>query len=89
MQPDDDASLYKTTEHPSLGLVLAQNPNGDCVYLGSKGCEVYPNHPAVCRVFDCADQFRTTSRAERRRMQKSSAAVRAVFAAGRERAERI
>lgn len=86
LQPDDDASLYETVEHPSAGLVLAQKPNGDCVHLGSDGCEVYPNHPTVCRVFDCAEQFRRSSRADRRRLLKLGVAVKAVFAAGRERA---
>ena len=32
---------------------LAQHLNGDCLYLGPKGCEVYADRPVVCRTFDC------------------------------------
>lgn len=32
---------------------LAQHLNGDCLYLGAKGCEVYADRPKACRAFDC------------------------------------
>ena len=32
---------------------LAQQNNGDCIYLGPDGCTNYANRPAICRKFDC------------------------------------
>src|SRR5580658_7275222 len=38
---------------PHGNLVLRFKPNGDCILLGENGCTVWPNHPAVCRQYDC------------------------------------
>lgn len=86
LMPDDNPALYETEEHPIAGLILTRRPNGDCVHLGPDGCTVYPNHPIVCRAFDCAEQFRKSSRADRRHMLKLGLADREVFAQGRRRA---
>jgi Fe-S-cluster containining protein len=43
----------------SLGInatklpVLQRKPNGDCVYLGPKGCTIHERAPVMCRSFDC------------------------------------
>ena len=43
----------------SLGIdtktlpVLQRKPNGDCIYLGPKGCTIHDRAPVMCRIFDC------------------------------------
>ena len=43
----------------SLGIdaktlpVLQRQPNGDCIYLGPKGCTIHDRAPVMCRIFDC------------------------------------
>jgi len=34
-------------------LALKWKPNGDCILLGDNGCTVWPNHPTMCRRYDC------------------------------------
>ena len=29
--------------------------NGDCVYLGDKGCTIHESKPFACRLYDCRD----------------------------------
>lgn len=29
--------------------------NGDCVYLGDKGCTIHETKPFACRLYDCRD----------------------------------
>jgi len=48
--------LCRTMRNPltgNLDFALAQQDNGDCVYLGPDGCTNYANRPAICREFDC------------------------------------
>lgn len=33
--------------------VLRHRPNGDCVFLGERGCMIYDQRPAMCRTFSC------------------------------------
>jgi len=33
------------------GTILLNNPDGSCVFLGSRGCNVHPDRPLVCRLF--------------------------------------
>ena len=33
------------------GMVLAQDQNGDCGFLGAEGCTVHPDRPLVCRLY--------------------------------------
>lgn len=61
----DDPAAYQTNPvpqvHPASGrtfTVLAQQPNGDCVYLGKTpagedGCTIHDRRPWACRQFDC------------------------------------
>jgi Fe-S-cluster containining protein len=66
-------------------LRLRHAANGDCVYLGAKGCTIYEDRPAVCRNFDCRLAFLMSTREERRMGIKTGALSKAVFAAGRKR----
>jgi Fe-S-cluster containining protein len=85
----DDVSRYdcQTIEVPGLGsvAVLKHRPNGDCVYLGDKGCTIHGEAPVICQTFDCRHWYRSHSRAERRKMISDSPLTGLVFAAGRER----
>jgi Fe-S-cluster containining protein len=33
------------------GIILRNKPDGSCLFLGSRGCGVYPDRPLVCRLF--------------------------------------
>ncbi len=65
--------------------IVAQKPNGDCVYLGDHGCTIYDRAPAICRAFDCRKYFVSLSRNERRVMERMSNHKFEVFAAARKR----
>jgi uncharacterized protein len=65
--------------------VLKHKPNGDCVYLGERGCSIHGRAPAVCRVFDCRRYFLSLPRNERRVMERTRKAKNAIFAAARAR----
>lgn len=67
----DDPSQYDCVEIEIEGVVekrhaLRHKDNGDCVYLGEKGCTIYDRTPAVCREFDCRTYFLAMDRNERR-----------------------
>jgi hypothetical protein len=55
--PEDDASAYLVEPHDSIpgALMLAHQPNGDCVYLDRVrgGCSIYERRPLMCRRMDC------------------------------------
>lgn len=50
----DDPNRYQCSEVVPGVYALDHKPNGDCIYLGEKGCTIWGRHPEVCRVFDCA-----------------------------------
>lgn len=69
----DDIHLYATeimtnplTRMPQRKIV--QKRNGECFYLGPKGCTIYDQRPAICREYDCGDQHASMSKATRRMM---------------------
>lgn len=33
--------------------MLKQKENGDCIYLGERGCTIHGRHPTMCRSLDC------------------------------------
>ena len=43
----------RTERSPDGELVLQRRSDGACVHLGTQGCTVYEQRPAVCRTFDC------------------------------------
>lgn len=58
--PDDyDCEPWNNT------MKLKNKPNGDCIYLGEKGCTIYERRPQICRVYDCRKQFLSLKRRER------------------------
>lgn len=80
LQPEDNPDRYHTT--PSVcaltgnpGLMVQQKPNGDCIYLGTDGCTIYSDAPAICRKFDCRAMAATiqsqTTRPEFRRVLRA------------------
>lgn len=46
---------YKTEPHPYIpgAIMLANKPNGECIYLTENGCSIHDNAPSMCRVADC------------------------------------
>ena len=50
MEGDDmslDAVLFQGMH------VLRHKENGDCIYLGKRGCKIYDRRPQICKAFDC------------------------------------
>jgi Fe-S-cluster containining protein len=53
-----DGPIVEATAR-SLGIdaktlpVLQRQSNGDCIYLGPKGCTIHDRAPVMCRLFDC------------------------------------
>lgn len=92
----DDVGSYQTTliKHPLSGAMvsaLVQKPNGECVYLGENGCEIYDRAPALCRSFSCVslylrelERLKDLPRPTRRRAAKELER-HPVLKAGRER----
>ena len=53
LDPDECERGYEMSIRPDGAVTLCQQVTGDCIYLGPKGCLIYPLRPRVCRVFDC------------------------------------
>lgn len=58
LQPQDDVTQYKTNLVDG-DRVLAKGKDGNCVYLGRKGCQIHGRQPVVCRAYDCRKHFLT------------------------------
>ena len=85
-KPED----YKVHKHRNVvtgkvDWVLDHKPNGDCVYLGPRGCTIHDRAPVVCREFDCRAVFLALTKEQRREWVKSGAIKKEVFAAARAR----
>lgn len=73
----DDPEKYLTTpwQNPvtgQMGLALQHRENGECVYLGEKGCTIHDHAPVICKEFDCRLWYLSKPRPERRRMMHDS-----------------
>ncbi|MDO8800078.1 YkgJ family cysteine cluster protein [Phenylobacterium sp.] len=84
----DDVSSYEAEaiRHPLTGqpaMMLKHKPNGDCIYLGAAGCEIHGRHPAICRKYDCGDQYAKMGRENRRALIARGLFSRAQLAQGR------
>jgi uncharacterized protein len=66
-----------------LGRALRRRANGDCVYLGERGCSIHGRAPHVCMRFDCRELFLKSDRAGRRQAIKSGKLPKALFDRGR------
>ncbi len=55
LEPEDMSRGYTTEPHPYIAgaLMIAHKANGECVYLGDKGCTIHDGAPALCRAADC------------------------------------
>lgn len=54
----DDPSSFKTRPSTSvfpgsIGRELRKGKDGNCIYLGKSGCQIYAGRPRMCREFDC------------------------------------
>lgn len=92
LHPDkgDDISIYETvvTKHPLSGKkahMLKHKPNGDCIYLGEKGCDNYENRPIICREFDCRKLFLSLTKNQRRNMVDNGTCDKEHLEAGKKR----
>lgn len=92
LHPDlgDDPAKYKTVPfvHPLTGedaLMLDHKPNGDCIYLGEKGCENYEARPVICREFDCRKLYLRMTKAQREKLVKANLCDKTKFNAGKQR----
>jgi hypothetical protein len=68
------------------GKALAHKPNGDCVYLGPRGCTIHARRPSLCRIFDCRLfylQEAAKPRRERRRELAARFKAKELFEIGR------
>lgn len=79
LEPTDRLEDYDAAPgfHPLTGepaWLLKQKANGECIHLGSDGCTVYENAPAVCRSFDCRRHIMriAATRAQRRALIRES-----------------
>jgi Fe-S-cluster containining protein len=83
-QRGDDLRAYQW--HMELGRpTLDRKANGECMYLGPRGCTIHDKLPDICRRFDCRILFLTTPKSLRRvRIQQNPSMVE-VYEAGKKR----
>ncbi len=69
--------------------MLRKKANGDCFYLGEKGCTIWDKAPGVCKAFDCrlwySGALQKYSRPERRQMLREGSLNAEIFYAGKKR----
>lgn len=53
LSPGDDPARFKTKLRPDGKRALARKKDGNCVYLGSRGCTIQFDKPQMCRFYDC------------------------------------
>lgn len=84
--PHEDASKWQTEPHPMLydARMLAHKPNGDCVYLGERGCTIQHDKPQMCYEMDCRLLARRISWTQARKLNADGAFQLAVLKRGRE-----
>ena len=52
--PDEDHSRWETQPVTTPGWhILANEENGDCVYITDAGCGIWDDRPRSCRRYDC------------------------------------
>jgi Fe-S-cluster containining protein len=81
-------SQYQT-KHVGTRIALEQKPNGDCVYLGDRKCEIWERRPILCRTFDCRRQYLSMTRRQRQDMIDHGLFSTDIFAAARRRINTI
>ncbi|MBI3112842.1 MAG: YkgJ family cysteine cluster protein [Ignavibacteriales bacterium] len=75
LEPKEFAQGYATEPHPIMpgALMLAHQPNGDCIYLKAGQCGIHDHAPLMCRVADCRTiavrfDFETARKLHQRRL---------------------
>jgi len=55
LEAEDLRMGYQTEPHPYAAgaLMIAHKPNGECIYLGDRGCTIHDHAPSLCRSADC------------------------------------
>lgn len=86
----DNPSLYTTVPFtsPINGaemLMLDHKSNGDCIYLGEKGCEIYEKRPLICREFDCRKLYLKFTKPQRIAIVSKNLISKATIEAGKKR----
>ena len=93
----DDYDTIPFMQHPGAGgadfpdgifpdhfrdaVILKHKENGDCIYLGEKGCTIYDKRPVICKSYDCRINYMMWTKARR----QSSNQNPEVWQAGKER----
>lgn|SRR5574337_648562 len=87
--PHEDASKWQTEPHNMMpgALMLAHKPNGDCVYLGERGCTIQHDKPQMCYEMDCRLIARKISWTQARKLSASGRMTMAVWRRGRDLAK--
>jgi Fe-S-cluster containining protein len=84
---DDAAALLAVRGYNSAtgkeGWRLQQKRNGDCLFLGERGCTIYERRPSVCRLYDCRDHYYLPAAERRRREAESGPHDKIINARGR------
>lgn len=84
--PGDDKFEYETEPHPVLAgeRMLAHKANGDCLYLGDKGCSIHDHKPQMCREMDCRILAQEITWTHARKLDKSGRLKIIVWKRGKE-----
>jgi len=54
IHPDENHARWETKPLGDLGYrILANEENGDCVYITDAGCSIWEDRPRDCRRYDC------------------------------------
>ena len=69
--PGEDAESFMTEPHDHLPgeRMLAHKANGECVYLGERGCTIHERKPRMCREMDCRNVARNISFTQARKLR--------------------
>lgn len=84
--PHEDAGKWKIEPHPwmPLAVMLAHQPNGDCVYLGDHGCMIQHDKPQQCHEMDCRSIARSVTWTQARKLEKRGALRMEIWRRGQE-----
>lgn len=57
----DDPARFKTKLRADGKRAVARRKNGNCVYLGARGCTIQFDKPRMCQSYDCREHAMTVS----------------------------
>lgn len=58
----DDPQRFKTKRRADGAFVVRRKKNGNCIYLGARGCTIQFAKPVMCRQYDCRTHAQIVSR---------------------------